>query len=202
MESKAPSAEETEAPTTGGGSKAPSLGGAEETKAPSLDVSRATKAPSSDATDPPESNAPTALTFSPAPTALTPSPSKSPSDVASKPFTGDVSIPISFSLPEGQFTDEQLEEILNDEDNKFNDELKESLLELIQLVAEEEFGSSTAKDSGKERSSNNTIIPANVTIDSVQQVGELDSVLYAMNLPANYIRTDHTFFVFSLSQQI
>jgi hypothetical protein len=70
-----------------------------------------------------------------------------------------------------------LEEILSGEDNKFTDELKESLLELIQEVVDEEFGNSTAKNSsdtssGKERSISKASFPANVTFDSVGKVGK------------------------------
>ena len=93
------------------------------------------------------------------------------------PFIGDVSIPINFTLPGGQFTEEQLDEILSGEDNKFKDELEESLLELIQIVLEEEFGNATASNAstdtmGKERLLSSSSFPANVTIDSAEKVGK------------------------------
>ena len=206
---KAPSGEETEAPTTvdssiGGGTKTPSSDVAEGTKAPSSeevtkvpssDGAEKTKAPStSDETDSPVTYAPTAPTFSPAPTSPTPSPSKSPSD--GSPFTGDVSIPISFTLPGGQYTEEQLEEILSGEDSKFKDELTESLLELIQIVIDEEFGGSNATNSsdegdGRVRALSNPSFPANVTIDSVNTVGKFLMLPFPCCLLVANIQIEH-----------
>ena len=66
---------------------------------------------------------------------------------------------------------------MSGEDGKFKEELKESLLELIQLVLTEEFGGSNAtntsdEDADRVRVLSNASFPANVTIDSVNTTGE------------------------------